>query len=170
MFFNKVLAPGAAFVAVANGLAPPPNGPNAAPKGSSPPPHGHMSSKNNGWPNFPCVTKRRDMGNSKGETVTFAGINWSGKSGVDLRHGEAMIPEGLQYQSIKTIVQKVKDLDMNVIRLTYAIQMIDDIVNGNESSLRHSFISVLGPESGTVVLANVLKNDPQFKETTTRLK
>jgi hypothetical protein len=34
-----------------------------------------------------------------------------------------MIPEGLQYQSIKNIVKRVKDLDMNVIRLTYAIEV-----------------------------------------------
>ncbi|SMR54827.1 unnamed protein product [Zymoseptoria tritici ST99CH_3D1] len=37
------------------------------------------------------------------------------------------------------MAQKVNDPDMNVIRLTYAIQMIDDIVDGNEFSLKHSF-------------------------------
>lgn len=66
-----------------------------------------------------------------------------------------MTPEGL-YQSIRNMAQKVNDPDMNVIRLTYAIQvcspifagegtvsdgpqMIDDIVDGNEFSLKHSF-------------------------------
>ncbi|SMR53158.1 unnamed protein product [Zymoseptoria tritici ST99CH_1E4] len=128
MFFNQVLAAGAALIAVANGLAPPPNGPNAAPKGPLTPANGPKGphSPKDGWPNAPFVNRGREMMSSKGETVTFAG------------HGEAMTPEGL-YQSIRNMAQKVNDPDMNVIRLTYAIQMIDDIVDGNEFSLKHSF-------------------------------
>lgn len=68
------------------------------------------------WPFAPFTTSGRDIVNSKGDVVTYAGINWSG-------HGEAMIPEGLQYQSIETIVSRVKSLGMNVIRLTYAIEV-----------------------------------------------
>jgi hypothetical protein len=51
-----------------------------------------------------------------------------------------------------------------------AFQMIDDIVAGKDSSLEHSFIEALGPENGTLVLADVLKNNPQFKKSTTRLE
>lgn len=77
MFFNQVLAAGAALIAVANGLAPPPNGPNAAPKGPLTPANGPKGphSPKDGWPNAPFATEGRDVVNSKGETVTFAGIN-----------------------------------------------------------------------------------------------
>lgn len=69
-----------------------------------------------GWPHAPFRTSGRNIVNNQGDTVVYAGINWSG-------HGEAMIPEGLQYQSIETIVSRVKSLGMNVIRLTYAIEV-----------------------------------------------
>lgn len=36
-----------------------------------------------------------------------------------------MVPEGLQYQSVETIVSKIKSLGMNSIRLTYATELID---------------------------------------------
>lgn len=68
------------------------------------------------WPFAPFTTSGRDIINNKRDVVTYAGINWSG-------HGEAMVPEGLQYQSIETIVSRVKSLGMNVIRLTYAIEV-----------------------------------------------
>lgn len=69
-----------------------------------------------GWPYAPFTTSGRDIVNSRGDVVQYAGINWPG-------HGEAMVPEGLQYQSIETIVSRVKGLGMNVIRLTYAIEV-----------------------------------------------
>lgn len=75
-----------------------------------------VTRQNAGWPYGPFSTSGRDIVNSRGDVVTYAGINWPG-------HGEAMIPEGLQYQSIETIVSRVKSLGMNVIRLTYAIEV-----------------------------------------------
>lgn len=99
-----------------------------------------------------------------------------------------MIPDGLQYQSIETIVSRVKSLGMNVIRLTYAIevrcrllldrnmltillQMIDDIIDNNpNSTLKNSFINALGTTNGTSVVKNILEKNPQFTEETTRIE
>jgi hypothetical protein len=56
-----------------------------------------------------------------------------------------MVPEGLQYESIQSIVSKIKSLGMNVIRLTYAIEMIDDILDdGGDVSIRTAFQRALG--------------------------
>ena len=81
-----------------------------------------------------------------------------------------MIPEGLQYQSIATIVSKIKSLGMNVIRLTYAIEMVDDIIAGTDSSLSGSLNRALGSANGSVVLQQILRNNPTFSASTTRLE
>ncbi|KAF7595491.1 hypothetical protein BBP40_005827 [Aspergillus hancockii] len=112
----------------------------------------------------PLSTSGRWIVDSNGENVTFAGTNWPGA-------GEAMVPEGLQYQSIEYIVSKVKSLGMNVIRLTFAIEMIDDIIEtGEDVSIKASFINALGEENGTAVYGKVIQNNPQFGENTTRLQ
>ena len=103
------------------------------------------------------------MKNSLGQTVNYAGVNWPGAADV-------MIPEGLQYQSVKTIMSKIKSLGMNVIRLTYAIEMIDDIYGNVDSSLKTAFIQALGQTNGTKVLKQVLAANPSFTEKTTRLQ
>jgi hypothetical protein len=120
-------------------------------------------SRSSSWPHAPFTTSGRDIKNSLNNTVTYAGVNWPGAADV-------MIPEGLQYQSIATIVSKIKDLDMNVIRLTYAIEMIDDIYDGVDSSLKTAFINALGEVNGTKVLEQVLSSNPTFTENTTRLE
>lgn len=82
-----------------------------------------------------------------------------------------MVPEGLQYSSIETIVSKVKSLGMNAIRLTYAIEMIDDILDGGgDVDLKTTFINALGDENGVAVYNNVTTNNPQFGPNTTRLQ
>jgi hypothetical protein len=83
-----------------------------------------------------------------------------------------MVPEGLQYQSIETIVSDIKSLGMNVVRLTYAIEMIDQIYdnNGEDIDLHSAFVDALGDDNGTSVLADVLTNNPQFTESTRRLE
>ena len=55
------------------------------------------------WPFGPLVANGRWIQNAKGQNVTYVGVNWSG-------HGEAMIPEGLQYQSISKILSDIKSL------------------------------------------------------------
>jgi hypothetical protein len=120
-------------------------------------------SRASSWPHAPFTTSGRDIKNSLNETVIYAGVNWPGAADV-------MIPEGLQYQSIATIVSKIKDLGMNVIRLTYAIEMIDDIYENVDSSLKTAFVQALGEVNGTKVLKQVLESNPGFTEDTTRLE
>jgi hypothetical protein len=116
------------------------------------------------WPFAPLNVDGRWIYNDRGEVVTLAGVNWPGAA-------DAMVPEGLQYASIESIVSKVKSLGMNVIRLTYAIQMIDDILdNGGDVTLKESFTRALGVQNGTAVYNAVLKNNPSFTAQTTRLQ
>lgn len=122
-----------------------------------------ITSRASSWPYAPFTTSGRDIKNSLGQTVTYAGVNWPGAADV-------MIPEGLQYQSVKTIMSEIKSLGMNVIRLTYAIEMIDDIYGNVDSSLKTAFIQALGQTNGTKVLKQVLAANPSFTEKTTRLQ
>jgi DhnA family fructose-bisphosphate aldolase class Ia len=83
-----------------------------------------------------------------------------------------MLPEGLQYQSIASIVSKMKSIGMNAIRLTYAIQMIDEIYenDGSDVSIQTAFTKALGAANGAKVLKQVLTNNPAFNASTTRLE
>lgn len=81
-----------------------------------------------------------------------------------------MIPEGLQYASIQSIVSKIKSLGMNVVRLTFAIEMIDDLKdNGGDVTLQKAFTMALGSK-GSAVYEKVVMNNPQFNASTTRLQ
>ncbi|KAJ4363110.1 hypothetical protein N0V83_010230 [Neocucurbitaria cava] len=114
------------------------------------------------FPNTPLKTSGQFIVNSSGANVTYVGVNWPGA-------GEVMIPEGLQYQSISSIVSKIKSLGMNVVRLTFAIEMIDDIKSGGDVTLQKAFQKGLG-SNGDKVYQQVLKNNPQFTASTTRLE
>ncbi|PNS14783.1 Sterol 3-beta-glucosyltransferase [Sphaceloma murrayae] len=113
---------------------------------------------------LPLRTSGRDILDSSSAPVLFAGTNWPG-------HQEAMIPEGLQYASISSIVAWLPRLGLNTVRLTYATEMIDDILSASpDQSLRATLIKALGPENGTVVLGQILANNPDFTAETTRLE
>ncbi|PIA93602.1 hypothetical protein CB0940_04214 [Cercospora beticola] len=115
------------------------------------------------WPFAPFKTSGRDIVNTKGDKVVYAGTNWPG-------HNDASFPEGLQYQSIETIVSKIKSLGMNVIRLTYSIEMVDDIYSNNpNSTLKNALVRAIGSENATIVLDQIIQNNPSFSESTTRL-
>ncbi|KAI1437350.1 glycoside hydrolase family 5 protein [Xylaria sp. CBS 124048] len=116
------------------------------------------------WPYGPFEVQGAEMKNSRGDTIVYAGANWPG-------HGEVMIPDGLEYQSIETIVSKIKSLGMNAIRLTYAIQMIDEIYenDGQDTTVQESFIDALGSTNGPTVYAEFLAKNPSFNASTTRL-
>ncbi|KAK3312888.1 glycoside hydrolase family 5 protein [Apodospora peruviana] len=118
-----------------------------------------------GWPNGPLVTSGRYVLDTTGTNITYAGTNWPGAADV-------MIPEGLQYQSIQTIVSKIKSLGMNAIRLTFAIQMIDEIYanGGKDVTLQRAFVQALGQANGTRVLNQVLAKNPGFSASTTRVE
>ncbi|KAI1378104.1 glycoside hydrolase family 5 protein [Hypoxylon crocopeplum] len=116
------------------------------------------------WPFGPLVTSGRDMKNTQGGNVVYAGTNWPG-------HGEVMIPDGLQYSSIEGVISKIKSVGMNAIRLTYAIQMIDEIYsNGKDTTVKDSFTKALGSTNGPRVYSQFLAKNPQFNDTTTRLQ
>jgi len=117
------------------------------------------------WPNGPFVTSGRNIHDASGTNVTYAGVNWPG-------HADVMIPEGLQYQSIETIVTKIKSTGMNSIRLTYAIEMIDQIYANNDKDIQidTALTKALGATNGPKVLAKIIANNPQFNASTTRLQ
>jgi hypothetical protein len=95
------------------------------------------------WPYGPFSTQGRDIVNTKGEAVTFAGVNWPSS-------GETMVPEGLEWASIEDILSRVQSVGFNFIRLTYAIEMIDQIYerNGSDVGLEITMINGLGYENG----------------------
>jgi len=96
--------------------------------------------------------------------VPIVGINWPGAA-------DTMLPEGLEYQSIANIAGKVSQTGFNTVRLTFAIEMVDDILdNGGDVSLNDTLVDALGVENGTVILGEVLNNNPQFTAETTRLQ
>lgn len=124
---------------------------------------GHLTSRAS-WPDGPFTTEGRWIRNAAGDNVTYIGVNWPGA-------GETMIPEGLQYASISSIVSKIKSLNMNVIRLTFATQMIDSILDGGgDVTLEKAFVNALGQTNGSAVLAKVLAKNSQFSVSTTRLQ
>lgn len=117
------------------------------------------------WPNGPFTTSGRDILDASGNVVTYAGANWPGAADV-------MIPEGLQYQSVANIVAQIKSAGMNVIRLTYAIELIDQIYEngGVDVPISTAFVDALGEENGTAVYQEVLTANPDFAENITRLE
>ena len=61
---------------------------------------------------------------------------------------------------------------LNVIRLTFAIQMIDEIYakGGADIPLSTAFTQALGATNGTKILNQILAKNPQFTASTTRLQ
>ncbi|KAI1324250.1 glycoside hydrolase superfamily [Xylariaceae sp. FL0255] len=117
------------------------------------------------WPNGPLVTSGRWITDATGAKVTYAGANWPGSL-------ETMIPEGLQYQSIADIVSQMKSIGINAIRLTYAIEMIDQYYANGEVDIpiQTAFTDALGQENGTAIYNKVVANNPSFRSNTTRLE
>jgi len=117
------------------------------------------------FPNAPFYTDGRWIKDSTGATFTYIGVNWPGAA-------DTMLPEGLQYQSVQTIVGKIKSSGFNSIRLTFAIEMIDQIFEngGQDIPISTAFIAALGTENGTKIFNQVLANNPSFNLGTTRLQ
>jgi aryl-phospho-beta-D-glucosidase BglC (GH1 family) len=114
--------------------------------------------------NTPFTVSGRWILDSTDSPVTFAGVNWPGA-------GEAMIPEGLQYASIQSTLSKIKSIGMNVIRLTFPIELVDDIYDkGHDTTVLDSFINALGDTNGTAVFEQISTNNPDITNTTTRLE
>lgn len=101
---------------------------------------------------LPLSTSGRDLVDKAGARVTYAGVNWPG-------HMEAMIPEGLQYQSVQQIVGTIKGLGLNVIRLTYSTEMVDELLGG-KSDVKAGLVRALGEKNGSNVFRKVMERNP----------
>jgi hypothetical protein len=117
------------------------------------------------FPNAPFYTDGRWVKDSSSATFTYIGVNWPGAA-------DTMLPEGLQYQSVRTIVGKIKSSGFNSIRLTFAIEMIDQIFEngGQDVPISTAFTTALGTENGTKIFNQTLANNPSFSQDTTRLQ
>ncbi|KXT10897.1 hypothetical protein AC579_9867 [Pseudocercospora musae] len=121
-------------------------------------------SKQAAWPDTPFTVSGRDIISASGAKVVYAGVNWPGAA-------DTMLPEGLQYNSIANISGLIKSLGMNVVRLTYAIEMVDDCyANSPKQSLQNTLTHALGSTNGAKVLQQILNNNPQLTASTTRLR
>ena len=113
---------------------------------------------------LPLSSSDRWIVDANNNHVPFVGINWPGAA-------DTMLPEGLGYQSIASIVGKISQTGFNIVRLTFAIEMVDDILdNGGDVTLNETLTNALGQQNGTVVLENIVANNPQFTAETTRLQ
>lgn len=117
------------------------------------------------WPHAPLTTSGRWILDSARHNITYAGVNWPGAA-------DTMIPEGLQYASIADTVTKIKSLGMNVIRLTYAIEMIDDYYSNGRKDVRvkDGLIKALGRTNGTKVFAQIMAKNPRLGTEVTRMQ
>lgn len=117
------------------------------------------------WPYGPFSTQGRDIINAKSEPVTWVGVNWPGS-------GETMVPEGIEFSSIGDILDLVKSVGFNFIRLTYAIEMVDQIYErqGSDVGLEIAMIKGLGYENGTKVTREILERHPGWTKDTTRFE
>jgi hypothetical protein len=113
---------------------------------------------------LPLSSRDRWIVDAKGNHVPYVGVNWPGAA-------DTMIPEGLQYQSIEKIVGKIVEIGFNAVRLTFAIEMVDDILDGGgDVSLAQTLTNALGQTNGPAVLQIILAKNPQFTPNTTRLQ
>ncbi|KAI1385602.1 glycoside hydrolase [Hypoxylon trugodes] len=117
------------------------------------------------WPNGAFVTSGRWIQDASGSTVTYVGVNWPGSLDV-------MIPEGLQYQSIESIVSRIKSLGMNAVRLTYATEMIDQYYDNGQTDIpiQKALSDALGQDGGSSVYNKIITKNPSFNSNTTRLQ
>ncbi|OQO10597.1 hypothetical protein B0A48_03895 [Cryoendolithus antarcticus] len=117
------------------------------------------------WPYAPFSTKGRNIVNAKEEVVTWAGVNWPGS-------GETMIPEGLEWSSVEAILDQIKSVGFNFIRLTYAIQAVDQIYerDGADVPLEVAMINGLGYANGTKVTKEMVAKNPGWTKDTTRFE
>lgn len=116
------------------------------------------------WPHGAFHTEGTHIIDPHGSPFNYVGINWPGE-------GETMIPEGLQYSSVADIVAKIKSLNYNSVRMGWAVEMIDDILdNGGDVSIKDTMTKVLGPDLAPDIVDQILQHNPEFTEATTRLE
>ncbi|CAO2653890.1 Nn.00g106230.m01.CDS01 [Neocucurbitaria sp. VM-36] len=113
--------------------------------------------------NGPYNTRGRDIVDSRGEKVIWAGVNWP-------MSGETMIPEGLEWASAEDILNDIASVGFNYIRMGYAIEMIDQVYdrNGTDVPLEVALINALGYVNGTRVTNEIVAKNPGWTSQTTR--
>ncbi|KAH8887613.1 glycoside hydrolase [Thozetella sp. PMI_491] len=123
------------------------------------------SSQGCSWPHGPFSTKGRNIVNARGDVLSWAGVNWP-------MSGETMVPEGLEWASVDDILDMVKDVGFNVLRMGYAIQMVDEIYdrNGSDVSLLQTMVAALGEANGTRVTNEIVAKNPSWTLETTRFE
>jgi len=62
------------------------------------------------WPYGPLRTRGRDIVNTRGDVITFAGVNWP-------LNEETMIPEGIEHAAADDILAHVASVGFNFIRM-----------------------------------------------------
>ncbi len=108
------------------------------------------------WPNGPFHVDGTDMIDASGKSVRYAGVNWPA-------HMETMVPEGLQYQSIEDIVGMIKSIGMNAIRLTWAVEMVDDILDRGGDVLHPGCVHQhAGPREWHEGLRDLIMRNPEL--------
>lgn len=114
---------------------------------------------------LPYYSRDSNIVDRDGKHVQLHGVNWAG-------HQEAMIPEGLQYNSIENITSMIHSLGFNVVRVTFATEMVDDLYDNNmkDITIAESLTRALGATNGTRVFNQILQHNPQFTNETTRLE
>ncbi|KAM3417433.1 hypothetical protein BST61_g5679 [Cercospora zeina] len=117
------------------------------------------------WPFGPFSTRGRDIVNARGVPVTWAGVNWPGS-------GETMVPEGLEWASVEDIIDHIHSVGFNFIRLTYAIEQVDQVYLRNMSDvpLEVAMINALGYENGTKVTREIVEKNPSWTKDTGRFQ
>lgn len=117
------------------------------------------------WPYGPFSTKGRDIINSRGEAITWAGVNWP-------MSGETMLPEGLEWASVDDILDDVASVGFNFLRMGYAIEMVDQIYDrdGQDVPLEVAMIQALGYVNGTKVTNEIISKNPSWTRETTRFE
>ncbi|KAF2798690.1 glycoside hydrolase family 5 protein [Melanomma pulvis-pyrius CBS 109.77] len=115
--------------------------------------------------NAPYKTRGRDIVDSRGQKITWAGVNWP-------LSGETMVPEGLEWASAEEILDEIASVGFNYIRMGYAIEMIDQVYdrNGVDVPLEVAMINALGYVNGTKVTNEIVAKNPGWTSQTTRFE
>jgi hypothetical protein len=95
----------------------------------------------------------------------YIGVNWPDAA-------DTMLPEGLQYQPVSGIVSRIKSAGFNIIRLTFAVEMIDQICDdgGEDIPISTAFTQAPSEANGKDIFNRVLGNNPSWNENTARLQ
>ena len=107
-------------------------------------------------PPYPFQVEDGVIKNSEGMIVDMQCVNWPG-------HMETNLPEGLQMQSLETIVDLIVASNLyNCVRLTYAVELLGKLkVTARESFLDNNAITDSGADLSPHI-ANFTQHNPEL--------